>query len=137
MQNGGVPMPAAPTDDGAAATLLALFLQVHQQLRDELGGVDEEALNWVPTSGANSIATIITHLVGSEAEALRSEVWRAEPRSNVTLALRTSGTGQSNSRRPRRVHVDSAVLQGVSEGWPSVLSGLKTLLGTDATLWTS
>ena len=40
-------------------------------LRDELDGLDDEALNWVPLPGANSVATIVTHLVGSEAEALR------------------------------------------------------------------
>jgi hypothetical protein len=66
-----VPIPAAPTHDGASSTVLALFCQVHQQLRDELDDLDDHALNWVPMPGANSIATIITHLVGSEAEALR------------------------------------------------------------------
>jgi hypothetical protein len=37
-----------------------------------LDGLDEDALNWIPVPGANSIATIVTHLVGSEAETLRS-----------------------------------------------------------------
>jgi len=66
-----VPIPAAPTNDGVPSTALALFRQVHQQLRDELDGLDDEALNWVPMPRANSIATIIRHLVGSETEALR------------------------------------------------------------------
>jgi hypothetical protein len=66
-----VPIPAAPTDDGAPSTILVLFGQVHQQLRCEIDDLDDDALNWVPMPGANSIATIITHLVGSEAEALR------------------------------------------------------------------
>jgi hypothetical protein len=66
-----VPIPAAPTVNGASSTVLVLFGQVHQQLRGELDGLDDEALNWVPMPGANSIATIITHLVGSEAETLR------------------------------------------------------------------
>jgi hypothetical protein len=66
-----VPIPAAPTDDGALSTVLVLFGQVHEQLRGELNGLDDDALNWVPMLGANSIATIITHLVGSEAETLR------------------------------------------------------------------
>ncbi len=66
-----MPIPAAPTDDGVPSTVLVLFRQVHQQLRDELDGLDDDALNWVPMPGANSIATIITHLVGSEAETLR------------------------------------------------------------------
>lgn len=66
-----MPIPAAPTDDGALSTVLVLFGQVHEQLRGELNGLDDDALNWVPMLGANSIATIITHLVGSEAETLR------------------------------------------------------------------
>ena len=61
----------APKHDGVLFTVLVLFRQVHQQLRDELDGLDDDALNWIPAPGANSIATIITHLVGSEAETLR------------------------------------------------------------------
>jgi len=59
-------------NDDASSTLIALFHQVHRQLRDELDGLDDDALNWVPMPGANSIATIIRHVVGSEAETLRS-----------------------------------------------------------------
>jgi hypothetical protein len=44
---------------------------MHDQLRDELNGRTDVEINWTPTSGANSIATIVTHLVGSEAETLR------------------------------------------------------------------
>jgi Protein of unknown function (DUF1572) len=38
----------------------------------EINGLDVDALNWVPLQGANSISTIVTHLVGSEAETLRT-----------------------------------------------------------------
>ena len=55
-----------------SSTLLAAFRQLHQQLRHELDGLGDDALNWVPMPGANSIATIVRHLVGSEAETLRS-----------------------------------------------------------------
>ncbi len=58
-------------NDAVSSNLLALFRQIHQQLRDELKDLDDDALNWVPTPGANSIATIVRHLVGSEAETLR------------------------------------------------------------------
>jgi Protein of unknown function (DUF1572) len=64
-------MPAPATDPSPAATVTALFRQVHQELRSELAGLDDDALNWIPTEGANSIATIVTHLVGSEAETFR------------------------------------------------------------------
>lgn len=67
-----MPIPAAPRGHGPAAAILALFHQLHQQLRDELTGLDDDAINWLPALGANSIATIVTHLIGSEAETLRS-----------------------------------------------------------------
>jgi hypothetical protein len=67
----GVSIPAASMSGDASSTFIALFRQVHRQLRDELDGLDDAALNWVPTPGANSIATIVTHLIGSEAETLR------------------------------------------------------------------
>lgn len=34
--------------------------------------MNSDALNWGPTAGANSVATIVTHVVGSEAETLRT-----------------------------------------------------------------
>lgn len=66
-RDSSVPMDPRPT-----STVTSLFRQMHDQLRTELGGLTDAAINWTPTSGANSIATIITHLVGSEAETFRS-----------------------------------------------------------------
>lgn len=67
-----MPIPAAADAQDATSIVLTLFRQLHEQLREEVSGLDDDALNWVPTAGANSIATIITHLIGSEAETLRS-----------------------------------------------------------------
>jgi DinB superfamily len=67
-----MPIPAEPEGEGTTSTVLALFGQLHEQLRDETKGLGVEAINWVPSTGANSIATIVTHLVGSEAETLRA-----------------------------------------------------------------
>src|SRR3974390_1926181 len=67
-----MPIPAAAEGPGATSAVLILFRQLHEQLREEVSELDADALNWVPTAGANSIAAIITHLVGSEAETLRS-----------------------------------------------------------------
>lgn len=66
-------MPIPPARDGADAAdaVLELFGGVHDQLREEVRGLDAAALGWVPTAGANSIATIVRHLLGSEAETLR------------------------------------------------------------------
>ena len=51
--------------------MLRLFEQLHEQVRDEIVGLDDVGLNWSPGPGANSIATIVIHMVGSEAETLR------------------------------------------------------------------
>jgi hypothetical protein len=67
-----MPIPAAPSGPSdVVSTVLALFDQLHDQVRQEIAGLDDLAVNWTPTRGTNSIATIVTHLVGSEAETLR------------------------------------------------------------------
>jgi hypothetical protein len=54
------------------SVVLGQFRQLHQELRREVADRSEASLNWVPCPGANSVATIITHTVGSEAETLRA-----------------------------------------------------------------
>jgi hypothetical protein len=66
-----MPLPSAPDDRSVANVILALFDQVHHQLHQEIDDLDTIALNWVPMTDTNSIATIITHLVGSEEEVFR------------------------------------------------------------------
>jgi hypothetical protein len=70
-----MPIPSDPAGaSDVASTVLALFGQVHDQIREEILDLDEAGLNWTPGPGTNSIATIITHVVGSEAETIRSVV---------------------------------------------------------------
>jgi DNA-binding transcriptional ArsR family regulator/uncharacterized protein YndB with AHSA1/START domain len=61
--------------------------------------------------------------------------WRAEPRSKVAFDIEETGPGMV---KLTVVHdgfaPGSAVLQGVSSGWPAVLSSLKTLLETGSPL---
>jgi hypothetical protein len=67
-----MPIPAAPVGRcDVGSTVLKLFEQLHDQVRQEIEGLDDAALNWSPGPGANSIATLVTHLVGSEGETLR------------------------------------------------------------------
>ena len=58
-----------------------------------------------------------------------AEVWRAEPRSKVAFDIEDVGHGVV---KLTVVHdgfePESAVLRGITEGWPAVLSSLKTLL---------
>jgi hypothetical protein len=70
-----MPIPSDPAEAfDVASTLMDLFGQAHDQIRDVVTGLDDVGLNWAPTAGANSIATIITHAIGSEAETIRSVV---------------------------------------------------------------
>jgi len=48
------------------------FRVVHQGFRDEVAGLDADALNWRPHPEANSIAILVTHTLGSEKEMLRA-----------------------------------------------------------------
>ncbi len=64
-----------------------------------------------------------------------ADVWRAEPRSNVAFDIGDAGHGVV---RLTVVHdgfePGSRVLEAISDGWPSVLASLKTLLETGKAL---
>jgi uncharacterized protein YndB with AHSA1/START domain len=64
--------------------------------------------------------------------------WRAEARSRVAFDIEDVGHGVVKLTVTHDgFEPGSAVLQGISEGWPAVLSSLKTLLETDSMLRTS
>ena len=65
MQNGGVSTPVA-------TTIGKEFRNVHDSIRRQIEGLSTEALNWVPAEGANSIAVLVIHTLGSEHEMLRA-----------------------------------------------------------------
>jgi hypothetical protein len=54
------------------SVVIAQFGELHDELRLEVANRDDESLNWTPCPGANSVATIVTHTLGSEAETLRA-----------------------------------------------------------------
>ena len=53
------------------AKIAEQFKAVHGQLRDEVRGLSVEELNWKPAPETNSIAALVVHTLGSEAEVLR------------------------------------------------------------------
>jgi uncharacterized protein YndB with AHSA1/START domain/DNA-binding transcriptional ArsR family regulator len=55
----------------------------------------------------------------------------AEPRSTVTFEIEPAGELVKLTVVHDGFEPGSAVLEGVSQGWPQILSGLKTLLETD------
>ena len=58
--------------DPALDTVIALFHDVHQRIREAVQDLDPATLNWVPAPGCNAIAALVVHTLGSEAEVLRT-----------------------------------------------------------------
>jgi uncharacterized protein YndB with AHSA1/START domain len=64
-----------------------------------------------------------------------AEAWRAEPRSKVTYDMQDIGRGVVKLTVTHDGFAPgSRVLEAISEGWPAVLSSLKTLLETGTAL---
>jgi len=57
--------------DPVVAKIAEQFHVVHGNLRDEVRGLSVEELNWKPAPETNSIAVLVVHTLGSEAEVLR------------------------------------------------------------------
>ena len=55
-----------------AATVGALYHEVHDKLRQQVSGMDAGTLNWKPLPQANSVAVLIVHTLGSEREMIRA-----------------------------------------------------------------
>jgi len=53
-----------------AGTVGSAFHDLHNTIREIIGGLDPEALNWKPHPEANSIAVLVAHTIGSEREML-------------------------------------------------------------------
>lgn len=67
-----------------------------------------------------------------------ADEWRSEPRSRVAFEIEDVG---HEAVKLTAVHdgfePGSAMLEGIAEGWPAVLSSLKTLLETGSSLQTA
>lgn len=55
-----------------ANTFGRLFHEVHHGIREQVEGVDRDALNWKPHPDANSVAVLVVHTLGSEREMIRA-----------------------------------------------------------------
>jgi hypothetical protein len=45
---------------------LERMTELHQEIEQALAGLPQEALDWLPAPGVNSIAILVTHIAGSE-----------------------------------------------------------------------
>ncbi len=57
--------------DQTVAEIVRGFKDVHQKLREEIAGISTDELNWKPAPDTNSIAVLVVHTLGSEAEVFR------------------------------------------------------------------
>ena len=57
--------------DALVSTVADNFRSVHQRLRETVQDLDADALNWAPAAETNSIAVLVVHTLGSEADVLR------------------------------------------------------------------
>ena len=64
-------------------------------------------------------------------------IWRAEPRSKLAFDIEDVGHGTARLTVTHGFALGTAALPAISEGWPAVLSSLKTLLETGSSLRTS
>jgi hypothetical protein len=66
-----MPIPDAPEGPPApGAVVVAQLHQLHDELRQQIESLDTHGLCWSPAEGVNSVATLVVHLLGSEAEAV-------------------------------------------------------------------
>ncbi len=61
----------AATNDPFVRAFVEQYSAVHQLIRDQVSDLSPATLGWIPCAGANSIAVLVTHVIGSEIEALR------------------------------------------------------------------
>jgi hypothetical protein len=48
------------------------YRAVHRTIREQVSGLDAATLGWTPGKDTNSIAVLVTHMLGSEIEAVRT-----------------------------------------------------------------
>ncbi len=62
------------------AALLESYAALHRRLRETVTGLDQRALGWTPALGANPIAVIVTHALGSQVDWLQRAAGREHGR---------------------------------------------------------
>ncbi len=70
-------------------------------------------------------------------DAATAATWRAEPRSRVAFDIEDVGNGVVKLTVTHDGFAPGGTVPNISQGWPAVLSSLKTLLETGSTLRTA
>ncbi len=93
--------------------LLDQFHELHEQIRNDLNALPNEALDWVPGHEMNSVSVIITHLTGAE-RFLIGDVVMQDP-SNRNRDAEFSVKGLSKSDLFRRLDDTEAYIKKAFE----------------------
>jgi hypothetical protein len=73
-----IPAPPDPRlRQPAVAAVIALFSQLHADLADVVTALDDAGCNWAPAEDTNTVAVLVTHLLGSERETMHAVAGRA------------------------------------------------------------
>ena len=99
--------------DPVVSTVIELFRAVHAQMREAVRDLDAAALNWAPAPETNSIATLVVHTLGSEAEVLRT-VRNVAGQRDRAAEFRTQATGADELIR--RLDAADALLRDLGAG---------------------
>lgn len=81
--------------DLTAATLAERFKFVHQILREEIVGLTDEQLAYVPAPETNSFAVLVTHVLGSERQNWSIVAGRGTDRDRASEFVRRVTTVES------------------------------------------
>src|SRR5438270_6843753 len=77
-------MRTMATPDSGDVRFLQAFVEqyraLHRVLRDEVAKLTPDTLAWIACAGANSIAVLVTHLLGNEMESVRTVAGAASDR---------------------------------------------------------
>ena len=60
-----------PPTDPTLETVVSLYKEVHDGMREAVRGLTPQQLAWTPAPETNSVAVLVVHTLGSEAEVFR------------------------------------------------------------------
>lgn len=65
-------LPTISAVDEFLTAFVDQYRTLHRVLREQVQNLDTETLAWTPCEGANSIAVLVTHMLGNEVESVRT-----------------------------------------------------------------
>ncbi len=93
--------------------LYDMFHELHEEIRKTLQDLPEEAMDWVPNEGMNSLGVLVTHIAGSE-RFLVGDIVMQEP-SNRNREAEFQEQGKSKAQLLQRLQNSETYIHGAFE----------------------